>query len=356
MKSDWDQSKKRFEAWWNHDCIDRVLLQIHAPKDNPPKNPSPVPNSLEDRWLGIDYRIAYSEYVIDHTYYGGDAFPTLDTHIGPGTMSLYLGAIPNFDERTVWYHKCIDDIKTAKVPEYDPNNHYWQFSQELAREGMKRLKNKALVTFPDLVEGLDTISSLVGNDELLFYLIDAPEHVHRFQKQINPLYFTYYDTLYEIIKDESGGSVFSAFQTWGPGRIAKVQCDFSAMISPAMYEEFVVPYLAKQCAQLDYSVFHLDGPCCVQHLPLLLEIKELDAIQWTPTAGIEPATDPKWWPLYKQIRDAGKSVMVRGGTAEQARMLVEEFGPEGFDILIGASSEEEADAIVKDAFTWTKRN
>jgi hypothetical protein len=355
LKPGWEESKKRFEAWWNHDVADRVLLQVHAPKSNPTSTPPPTPKDLEDQWLGVDYRIARAEWTIDHTYYGGDAFPSLDTHIGPGTLSLFIGAIPEFQANTVWYHKCIDDITTASVPNVDENNRYWRFSQELAREGVKRLAGKALVTFPDLIEGLDTIASLVGNDELLFYLVDAPDHVHRFQRAMNDIYFYCYDRLYEIIKDENGGSAFSAFHTWAPGRVAKVQCDFSAMISPKMYEEFVVPYLAEQCSRLDYSVFHLDGPCCVQHLPLLLEIEELDAIQWTPTTGTEAPCDPKWWPIYKQIRDAGKSVMVRGGTAQQAKALVEEFGPEGLDILIGASSEEEADDLVNDSFNWRKR-
>ena len=357
IKQDWDQSKKRFEAWWHGECADRVLLQVLAPRKDPPDlPPPPPPRDMDEYWLNAEYKINLFEYVMSHTYYGGDAFAYMDTHIGPGTMSLYLGSRPEMDERTVWYHKCIDDITTAEVPIYDENNRYWRFSKELARKGVERLKGRALVSFPDLIEGLDTISSLVGNDELLFYLIDAPEHVHRFQKPLVDLYFKYYDQLYEIIKDEDGGSCYSAFQTWGPGKTAKVQCDFSAMIGPKMYEEFVVPYLAQQCARLDYSVFHLDGPCCVQHLDLLLGIKELNAIQWTPTAGTAPPTDPIYLPMYKKIRAAGKSLMIRGGTAEQAKNLVEELGPEGLDILIGAGSQDDADEIVRQSFSWTKQS
>lgn len=353
----WDKSKKRFEAWWHGEIEDRVLLQVTSRKTDvtaaPP--PPPVPETPEEKWLSVDYRIAALEHHMGHVHYAGDAFPFLDTHIGPGTMSLYLGAIPGLMPTTVWYHRCIDDMTTAEVPAIDENNAYWLFSQELAKEGMKRLGGRALVSFPDLIEGLDTISSLVGNDELLLYLIDAPEHVHRFQEKLTDTYFHYHDRLYDTIKDEDGGSCFSAFNIYGRGRIAKVQCDFSAMIGPAMFEEFVIPYLAKQCARLDHSVFHLDGPCCLQHTDLLLGIKELEAIQWTPTVATEPPTHERWWPLYKRIRDAGKSVMILGGTPQQAKALVEEFGPEGFDIVLGAASEEEADAIVQDSYKWTKR-
>lgn len=356
LKPDWDKSRQRFAAWWHGEVVDRVLLQVIAPADpaaNAPPPPDP-PGTIEQQWLDIDYRISLFESNMARTHYGGDAFPYLDTHIGPGTMSLYLGATPGFAPDTVWYKRCIEDISTASVPEYDENNRFWQFSLELARKGVERLDGRALVSFPDLIEGLDTISSLVGTDELLLYLVDEPGHVHRFQDSLVDTYFEFHDRLYDIIADEHGGSCFSAFQTYGPGRTAKVQCDFSAMIGPAMFEEFAAPYLARQCARLDYSVFHLDGPCCTQHLDVLLGVSELNAIQWTPGAGQPSACDESYIPLYRKIRQAGKSCMIRGGTAKQARKLVEELGPEGLDICIGASSRQEADDIVRQSFGWKR--
>ena len=356
MRPDWNQSRKRFEAWWHGEAHDRVLLQVIAPKrdvkDAPPMPEAPA--TCEEQRLNADYRIAAFEHQMAHTYHGGDAFPYLDTHIGPGTMSLYLGSKPVFTPDTVWYGKCIDDITTAEVPTLDESNRFWRCTLELVTKGVERLAGRALVSFPDLIEGLDTISSLVGNDELLLYLIDAPEHVHRFQKSLTDTYFEFHDRLYEIIKDEDGGSCFSAFQTWAPGGMAKVQCDFSAMIGPRMYEEFVVPYLAQQCARLDYSVFHLDGPCCLQHLDLLLGIKELNAIQWTPGAGQPSACDPCYIPMYRKIRAAGKSLMTRGGMPDQARNLVEELGPEGLDISIAMANPEEADELVRQSLRWRR--
>lgn len=356
MKPDWNESKKRFEAWWHGEAYDRVLLQLCTP--NGENNPPPPPEkseTYEEQRLNADYRIAVFEHQMANTYYGGDAFPYLDTHIGPGTMSLYLGSKPKFMPQTVWYGKRFDDIATAEVPVFDKNNRYWQCTLELVTKGVERLAGRALVSFPDLIEGLDTISSLVGNDELLYYLVDAPDHVHRFQRSLTPTYFEFHDRLYEIIKDEDGGSCFSAFKIWAPGRMAKLQCDFSAMIGPKMFEEFVVPYLAEQCARLDYSVYHLDGPCALQHLDLLLGIKDLNAIQWTPGAGDPSSCAACYIPMYRKIRAAGKSLMMLGGTPEEARNLVEELGPEGLDICIGAGSPEEADELVRQSFSWRKK-
>lgn len=356
IKPDWAESRKRFAAWWNGEAHDRALLQVYAPKADAPNDPPPTPpESIEERWLSVDYRLAVSEYRLAATYYGGDAFPYLETSIGPGTLSLYLGAVPTFHETTVWYGRRFDDISTAFVPKYDETNRYWRFSVEMARRGAERFSGRALVGVPDLIEGLDTLSSLLGNDELLLYLVDEPKHVHRLQAALVNAYFDYYDRVYDIVKDEQDGSCFSAFQTYGPGRTAKLQCDFSAMIGPKMYEEFVVPYLAEQCARLDCSVYHLDGPCAMQHLDLLLGIEKLNAIQWTPGAGQIPACHESWIPLYRKIRAAGKSVMVRGGEPAHARPLVEALGPEGLDIAITVDNQEQAEELVKQARGWKRK-
>lgn len=353
--ADWDKSRERFEAWWHGEIIDRPLLQVMSPNPDALDVPPPAYSSLEERWLDPDYRIRLFEWQMDLTYYAGDAFPYLDTHIGPGTLSLYLGAVPEFQEGTVWYGKCVHDIPSAKPPVFDETNPYWQATLALCREGKKRLDGRALVSFPDLIENLDTVSSLFGNEELLMALVDYPEKVHEFQRAIVPLYLEYHRRLYDIIKDEYGGSCFSAFHVYGKGRIAKLQCDFSAMISPRMFEEFVVPYLVEQCQGLDHTLYHWDGPGALPHKNALLGIEDLQAIQWTPGAGHGDVGDEQWWPLYQCIRNAGKSLMLAGLSPSQAQALVEYLGPEGLDLQVWASSPEEADNLVKQSFEWRKQ-
>ena len=355
-KQDWDKSRGRFEAWWHGEVIDRPLLQVFAPKDDAPNDPMPEYDSLEARYLDADWRIRRLEWEMSNTYYAGDAFPYVDTHIGPGTLSLYLGSKPEFHHNTVWYHKSVEDIPSAEPPVFDEQNPYWQASLRIARDCVEHFNGRALVSFPDLIENVDTISSLFGNQELLLALIEHPEKVHEFNRAINPLYIEYHRRLYEIIKDEVGGSCFSAFRIYGKGRIAKLQCDFSAMISARMFEEFVVPCMSEQCRQLDHTVYHWDGICALQHEGPLLGMKDLQAIQWTPGAGQPGVGDPVWYPLYHRIRAAGKSIMMLGVTASEAQALVEEFGPEGLDLVVNVASQEEADDLVRLSSGWKKRS
>ncbi|MGC8971611.1 MAG: transketolase C-terminal domain-containing protein [bacterium] len=129
-------------------------------------------------------------------------------------------------------------------------------------------------------------------------------------KQIDELYFRYYDAMYDIVKDEEGGSSYTVFAIWGPGKTAKVQCDFSAVMSPKQFQEFFVPSLAYKCSKLDYTLYHLDGPDAIKHPPAILSVKDLDAIQWTPVAGKPDGGSEDWYPIYDMVKKAGKSLWI----------------------------------------------
>lgn len=78
---------------------------------------------------------------------------------------------------------------------------------------------------------------------------------------------------------------FCYFSSWAPGKMSKLQSDISTMISQDDYRRFVQPFIREQCQKIDYTLYHLDGVGAMHHLPALLEIEELNAIQWTPGVG-----------------------------------------------------------------------
>jgi hypothetical protein len=228
----------------------------------------------------------------------------------------------------------VEDIPSATPPLFDDNNQYWQFSQRIAREAMSRLEGRALVAFPDLIENLDTLSALRGDIPLLYDLIERPGWVMDRLAEINAAYLQVFEVLYQRIKAADGSHVFTAFNLWGPGRTAKVQCDLSANLSPRMFRQFVVPPLTAQCAWLDYSMYHLDGTNALQHLDSLLETEPLRAIEWTPQAGRPGGGSAEWYTLYRRIKAAGKSVQVVGVEDSELVPLLDAIGPQGVYVLM----------------------
>ena len=80
---------------------------------------------------------------------------------------------------------------------------------------------------------------------------------------------------------------------------------------------------------------------------VLLEIEELDAIEWTPQAGIEGGGHPRWYDLYRRIKAAGKSVQAIGVKLDEIEPLIEAVGPEGLYILCWHDKEAEARALLR---------
>ena len=69
---------------------------------------------------------------------------------------------------------------------------------------------------------------------------------------------------------EEYGGIFSA--CWGPGRTFPLQCDFSIMISPEHFREFVKPELTFFANWSDRTKYHLDGEGALRHLPAVLVV------------------------------------------------------------------------------------
>jgi len=305
-----------------------------------PAMPKPKGWTTDYSTSNFDYRVNLSARACLHTLFLGECVPAVAPDLAPDCLALYLGCKGVDGDGTVWCEPFIDDPDRARF-DYDPDNFYWQFSLRLGREQLRLGNGKFLLQFPDLIEGLDTLAAMRDTQRLLVDLIERPDWVRRCLRRITDLYFHHYDVLYDMIRDEVGGSVFWA---WAPGRMAKFQCDFSAMISPAMFGDFMVPVLREMCERVSYCMYHWDGPGAICHHDHLLSIPRLTMLQWTPGAGAEPCPHRRWWPLYHKTVEAGKKVFVGGAGFEDLAAMKREFGPKLKQFMIRTGVRDLAEA------------
>ena len=351
-KGNWEQSRQRFVKWWNREGL--LIGMWGAPESgksvHEPVSAPAVPAVLAERYCNAAFRAAENHYRLSRSIFPLDILPSATTDLGPGSLALFLGSQPGFAEDTVWFHPCIEnELEPEKLPplRFDENNPWWKLTEDILRRCAELARGKYLVTCPDLIENLDVLSSLRGGQTLCMDLLERPEWVEQKIWEINEVWFAAYQRIYDLIKLEDGSSVFGAFYIWGPGKVAKVQCDSSAMISPKMYRRFVVPALTAQCDWLDHSIYHLDGTQAMVHLDALLEIAPLDAIEWTPQAGIETGGNQRWHELYRRILSAGKSVQVVNVELHEVAPLLDAIGNTGVYLLIQIKDQREADEILK---------
>lgn len=347
-KENWRECRENLLRWWQGEGL-AVCLQVRRDRRRA-GIPRPLrPDDLERRWTDPGYRCSDAESWMAGLDFWEEAFPYFDTQIGPGSLGTFLGSRMHFDETTVWYEPGIPEPDAFGPIRFDPDGAGFQTHLALVEEGRQRAAGRYLVGMPDLIENLDTLAALRGDEALLYDLVDRPTWVLERLAEINAAYFQAFDLLFARIQDVHGGNAFSAFQLWGPGKTAKLQCDISAALSPRMFRRFVLPFLEEQCAWLDFSAYHLDGTNAQQHLDLLLGIERLNAIEWTPQSGRPQGGDPCWYELYRRIRAGGKSVEAVGVSPQEVIPLVDAVGPQGLMIVLEQPVERRvAEQLVRD--------
>lgn len=304
--------------------------RLPAPREDvadPGDPPAGVDPHAAPQW-----RAARTHRNLAATEFLADTLPIARICIGPGSLALMLGAQPGFSPETVWFNPTMAadaDPENRPPLTIDPANEWMAIHEQTARACADLARGRYGVGCQDLVENIDILASLREPQNLLMDMIERPGWVEQKVWEINAAWIEAYSRIYEAIRFQDGSSCWGAFGLWGPGKTAKVQCDASAMFSPAMFKQFVVPALTAQCQWLDFSMFHLDGHQCIPHLEHLLEIDELDAIEWTPDPQVPHGSHPDWYPMYRRIRQAGKSVQAVGVRLEDLQPMLDAAGPEG---------------------------
>jgi len=358
-KPDAEQAMQRLEAWWHQEIIDRPCIQITAPRaeqwwqvEHIPV--PPMPATWEEYWTNLDYRVAAQAEGMRRTYFGGEALPVFSGNLGPDLFACFFGAQPTFNSpETTWVAPIIEDWDHAPDLTLDPSNRWLQLQLEFMRRGKEAAQGRWLMGMPDTHSNADGLAALRGQAPLAMDFYDHPAEVKAALDRILTACMQAYDLYFEILEpDKAGGSTSDWAKIWGSGRTSIIQCDYLAFVSPRIAEEFIMPHLAAEARALDHCVYHLDGPECLPHLDLLLEIKEIQAIQWVPGDGHRSLL--QWIPMLKRIQAAGKSIQLAPTWPHEIPTLLQELRPEGLLFNCHVAEELEAKEIIARLPGWMK--
>lgn len=344
-KQNFEESKKHYIDWWNQKGIVLTMWE-HLDKDGAPYADIPAPAPAKDMnqfWFDPDWRSDYLNYKMSRYSYKADILPVANTQLGPGSLGAILGADLEGREDTIWIR---DKENFDGNIIFDENNKWWKLHLDLLSKCKEKSQGNYLIGCPDLIEGLDTLASLKGSDNVLMDLMIDPDTILYQLGEINKAYFKVFDRIYDIINVD-GEMAFCYFSIWGPGKVSKLQCDISIMISEDDFRTFVFPFLKEQCDKIDYTLYHLDGVDAMRHIDAILELENLNAIQWTPGAGQPQGGAACWYDLYKKILAGGKSVMANWVTLDELKPLLDNVGNQGLNIQMDFRSEKEIDEALK---------
>lgn len=364
FKEDWEKSKERFNAFWNGEVLDRCCFAVTAPRNKPVDTGTEYrkAESLAQKWLDPVYRLKEAMHYFSHTYFGGEAFPLFWNNFGPGVGATFMGAGFKLAENTIWFDvkPIIDDWTSMPEITFNQNSEMWKTVWNMTEMSCNEAMDNYLVGVTDIGGNFDIAVSLRGNDKLLYDLYDNPEEVKALIDRIDTAWMQAYDKLQTYISRYMEGTT-AWMGLWCEKRWYPLQCDFCAMISTEMFDEFVKPSLKREADFLDHSVYHLDGPGQIRHLDSLLEIEGINGIQCVPGSALFKNTgefhhtycNDKWIPVLKKIQKKKKNLILTEVHPSELDELMELLSPEGLYISTSCKTEDDAKELLKKVEKWS---
>jgi hypothetical protein len=350
-KEDWPDARRRLEALWGGEVLDRPCIAVRAPREVVSPTAVPEPASDQARWVDPVYRMACCKSELERTWWGGEAVPSC---LLMANWVLCLGGTPQFDSRTIWFETRAVDFEGPSPFRHDPESVWTRrhralvlaMCDEAGRDGF-------LIGQAGGLPANDLLSMQMGTQEFLLALMDHPEWMAEAiltgaRDQLGAR-----REIGRIVRERGhefwyGGAGWMPF--WAPEPFARTQSDVSCMLSPEMFDRFVVPELEVHGGEHGALWYHLDGGDARQHLPRLLSLPYLRVVQYTPAPG-EPSNGPGHLEMYRRIQTAGRIVHVSlpSGNVEP---LLRELDPGRLMLETRCPSREEGERLLERSAAW----
>lgn len=320
------QIARRFEAWWARDCLDRPLL-IGAANAHPAR---PITRRLEllgqpAAWFEAKLQDLHQLHRV------ADALPHVRVDFGPVLLGGLVGGQIEYGADTTWTHPFIKDDWSNAPDGTIPDNHpTWHRLRQLTQLIAADCPGRYLLGTPDLGGSADVLLNLRGSSGLCVDAIDRPALVRDSIDALYPAWHRVFTELYRLGL-AGGGGLIHWLQIWSSRPYLIPACDFNFMIGPDEFTSLCLPDIARQAATVGRAVFHLDGPGAARHIDALLEVPEIQAIQFSPGTGTPSAL--AWVEMFRQIQDRGRAVYIFAPAGE-VLALADALRPEGLALAV----------------------
>lgn len=348
-KPDFEQAMQRIYAWYEQAVIDRAPVRFsrHNAEYEILDTSGRVWPTLQSRWFDEEYQLERFERELGNKVFLGETFPLFWPNLGPNVFAGFYGSHLEYGEVTSWAEPILDRYDRPLA--LDWHSQYLLKLDSLTQLALERCRGKYLVGYTDLHPGIDWLAALRDTQQLCFDLFDEPEAVKRLLEQVTQDFLQVYDHFDRQLKQHGQLSVsWMAIPSFG--RMHIPSCDFATMISPQQFREFVQPVLAAEVIAMTHNIFHMDGKGVARHLDAILELPNVQAIQWVQGVGMDKPI-LQWVPLIQRIQAAGKSVVV-DLELEELEPLLDALRPEGILLCLPSEDEEQEQAILQRLLRW----
>lgn len=346
-KPDWERVAARWDAFWAMEAVDRPCMTITAPRPNGKPGALPRNVSIEDRFMDPDYILAGAMKSLEETLFIGEAVP--------GAPYFMAGTTTGCDGHLIFHESGIS-IRPSMAGMDQPVNWHpgphdpWRRKLDaILNRLLDAAPGKFIVPHPDQYPPIDLLNMLRGNEDMLLDLAMEPDLCDVRLKEIRDLFFENADHIRHLIESRQPAAGYLGWTgVWRRTYYKNAQADIAAVISPGMFERFVLPELdlyAERCGDL---LFHTCG--YKQHLEACLSRPYIRVIQYSPSMK-EPTNGPAHIDFYHRVQQAGRGLDLHT-TPDHVEFLVRHLRPEGLRLALSVESGEKAEELLHQAVKW----
>lgn len=194
----------------------------------------------------------------------------------------------------------------------------------------------------------DLLSALYGASDFVYRMTDEPDEVRDVVAALTEFWIAFGRSLLEHLPLFHGGTGSFLYNLWCPGKMIWLQEDAVALLSPALYEEFILPADQRIATAFEHTVMHL-------HPTRLIPTRQLAGSR---LAAIELHIDhdgPRaaaLEPHYRTVLDT-KPLLIWGDVTEaDLEFILTKLPHAGLAVNIAAGSVEEAERLWDRAFRF----
>jgi hypothetical protein len=351
-KQDWPEARRRLTALWRGERLDRPCLAVRAPHPAPACAPAPVPADDQARWLDPGYVVADARRQLETTWWGGESLPSV---LMQGGWVNCLGGEPKFSGETIWFTPRPVDFRQPSPFRHDWDGVWARKYRALLRAMCEAAgRNDFLIGSLGGLPANDLISMHLGAEVFLTALMDHPDWMAdailrgaREQAGVCRDLRAWVRERHDFWYGNAGWMPF-----WAPEPYNATQSDVSCMLSPEMFDRFIVPELDVHGEEYGALWYHLDGGDARQHLPRLLSRPYVRVIQYVPTLH-EPPNGPGHLDLYRRIQAAGRIVHIDVPPAH-VEPLTRALDPARLMLQTWCASRDEGERLLERSVEWAR--
>jgi hypothetical protein len=349
-----EMAMHRVYAWYENEIVDRPPVRFMAHNAFLDAAKEDISNlSFEQKeawWFNAELQVDLFVQSIANKRFHGETFPVFWPNLGPDVYSAFYGAKLIFGDVTSWSIPLVTDWSQMDRLEFHPDNLYFKKIEELTRLALERCPGKFMVGYTDLHPGIDCAAAWRDPLQLCYDTVDQPELVRQLGEIAIRDFERIFDHFDRMLK-EAGQLSVSWMGIPSYGRMHIPSCDFSAMISPATFQETGLPILQREVKSMTHNVFHVDGKGVARHLDAILSVPEVHAVQWVQGVGKDYPI-MQWVPFIKRLQARGVPTIVDLSPNE-----LDEFtsvmDPHGLFLWLATENEDQELKILERLEKWT---